>query len=309
MILIVIVHALFSAIFPIGRVATHYSQPIFFTAVRMLIAGIILLGIQYAQSGKLGSDKPVSFNDLKLFGLTALFGVFLTNVLEFWALQFVPATKAAFIYSLSPFFSAIASYFFFSEKFNLKKLIGMAIGLYGFLVMVMHDSPAEISHGGIGFFSLGELALIGSAIVTVFGWMAFRVLIRKGQYQSLEINGITMIWGGVLALIMSFITETWNPIPVNNIMLFSWYLALAILLSNILAYTLYGVLLKRYTVTFLAFTVFIEPLITALYAWVFLGEVVTWRFFPATLLVFCGLYLFYMEELKQGYVIKSTKLR
>ena len=308
-VLVIIMHAALATIFPIGRAVAPYVQPIFFTAVRMFVSGIILLMYQYFTNKKKGL-KPFQCSKKLLFPLfmLAFFSIYLTNVFEFWALQFIPSAKASFIYSISPFCAAILSYFFFTETFTLKKFFGMAIGFMGFILMLLHDAPAEIHMGGIGFISWGELALLIAAISTAYGWIIMRKLIRTTHCTSIEANGISMVLGGFFALIPSFVFETWDPIPFTNGYLFLGYIILAILFSCLIGYTLYGILLKQYTSTFLSFAGFIEPLCAAIYGWIFLGEIVTGYFFLSVGIVFIGLYMFYIEELKQGYIVKSVAI-
>ncbi len=302
--MVFLMHAFLSAIFPIGRAAVKISQPVFFTGVRMFLAGIILLMYQWYQHGRFSGNFKRLLYPLAVFTLT---GIYLTNVPEFWALQWVPAAKASFIYSLSPFAAALFSYFFFHEKMTWKKVIGMAIGLFGFSIMIYFNQPGEIMHYSIGFLNSGEIGLIVAAIATAYGWIVMRKMMKSHLCTPAEAIGFSMLVGGILALMQSSITEQWEPIPVSNLSYFLLYVSLAVIFSSVLGYILYPILLREYTVTFLSFAGFVEPLCAALMAWLFLGEVVTWRFFMASFLVFWGLYIFYQEELKLGYIVKKKR--
>ena len=44
---VVFLYALFATVFPLGRASLAHAQPIFLTGVRMLVAGIALLGYYY----------------------------------------------------------------------------------------------------------------------------------------------------------------------------------------------------------------------------------------------------------------------
>ncbi len=302
MLLIFFMHAMLAAIFPIGRAVLQYATPIFYTAARTFFPGLILLGYHYIRYQRL---KKWSLQAGVLLVMLSLFGIYLTNVPEMWALQFIPSAKAAFIYSLTPFFTALLSYFIFDEKFTIKKCLGMIIGLLGLLLVLVYDSPAEISLGGFWFISWGEMALILASFSTVVGWIAMRKLVRDEGYSIFEANGITMIMGGLLALLHSFAAESpWNPVPVTAGIPFTGYVLLAGLTSSIIGCNLYAYLLKRYTATLISFVGFVEPLFAAFYAWVFLGETVSWQFYAASVTVFVGLYIFYIEELKLGYVVR-----
>ncbi len=302
-IIVLLMHALLAVIFPIGRAVAQIAAPAFFTGVRMMGGGIILLGYHFARHGTLSSRIKQILSAILAFTLT---GIYLTNVLEFWALQYIPAAKAAFIYSLSPFAAAILSYFFFQEKMTLKKLLGMLIGLVGFMIMIIHHAPGENTEYSIGFFSAAEGALVVAAIASAVGWIIMRRKIRKKRCSTIEALSISMILGGAFCFIQSALLESWDPLPItdypNNLAPFIGYTLLAIVCSNLLGYTLYTVMLKKYTTTFLSFAGFIEPICAAIYGWFFLGEIVTGYFVLSSFLVFIGLYVFYMEELRQGYI-------
>jgi drug/metabolite transporter (DMT)-like permease len=122
-------------------------------------------------------------------------------------------------------------------------------------------------------------------------------LVNENGYSPFTANGLSMVTGGVMALVHSSLVESWDPIPVTAIRPFLDCMLLLILISNLICYNLYGYLLRRYSVTFISFAGFITPLFTALFGWFYLGEVVTWPFYVSAAIVFIGLFTFNQEEL------------
>lgn len=300
MLLVFLMHACLATVFPIGRIIVEFAPPVLFTGMRMLLGSLSVFIYHYLVYKKFNPIKH-AIKPIILFGF---FGIYLTNAPEFWALQFVPAAKASFIYSLSPFISAIFSYFYFDEKMTWKKGWGMLIGLIGFSIMLTHDAPGEIVNCRVGFLSLGEMALIVAAIATVVGWMATRHALKKNASTATEIIAFGMLYGGLICILQSFFTENYS-IMEGHYASIGFYLVLATIFSSVLGYTMYVYLLQQYTATFLSFAGFFEPFCAAFFGWVFLGEIVTWWFFVAAFFVFIGLYWFYQEELKQGYIVKT----
>jgi len=195
----------------------------------------------------------------------------------------------------------------FNEKMTVKKVIGMAIGLFGFLLMIIHSSPGEITENSLGIFSLSEIALLIAAASSAIGWIMLRRSIKTQKDVILiEILGFGMLIGSIFCLGQSLMTEPWYPVPIyaypETMGWFTFYLVLALICSNLLAYPLYTMLLRTYTATFMTFSAFLQPLCAAFYGWVFLGETVTVYFFVASAFVFSGLFIFYREDLRQGYV-------
>jgi len=298
---IVLLFFLFSITFPVGRLAMQISEPIFFTGIRMLVAGVLLVTYYYFKH-PLKFKEFFKFKYLHTWIILAIFNIFFTNVLEFWGLKTLTAAKACFIYSFSPFFAAMFSYFFFGERMTPKKVIGLSVGLLGFLPILLTGSSAESKLGGIGFLSWAELALIGAAFSTALGWVIMRHSIRKTAYPGMLSNGISMIIAGIVMLPLSLIFENWNPVPVTNYSKFLFYMIILIITSNIMAYNLYADLLKKYTATFLSLAGLMQPLFAALIGWIVLNEGVGWPFFVSAVAVFIGLSILYKEELAQGYI-------
>ncbi len=306
-ILLIIMHAALATIFPIGRIVTQICAPVFFTGARMALSGCIFLGYYLVRNKRFSPGILGAVGAIITFTIA---GIYLTTVPELWALQYIPSAKASFIFSLSPFAAAILSYFFFNEKMTLKKLLGLIIGLVGFMIMIIHHAPGEVIDDAIGVFSMAEIAMIIAAISTAVGWITMRRHLRTKACSAIEALGISMILGSGLAFITSAFMDSWNPVPIvdyaNNVSTVVLLLGLSVITSNLIGYTLYTLLLKTYTATFISFSGFIQPLFAAFYGWIFLGEFVTWYFFGAALLVFIGLYIFYIEELRQGYISNQT---
>jgi len=293
MALIVLLYALFASSFSIGKILLEYTTPVFLTGIRMFIGGLILLGYQYLSPNHRFRIKK---KHIWFFIQIILFGVYFNYILRFWALKSLPSYKTCFIYNLSPFMSAVYSYFFFSERVTKRKLYGLIIGFMGMIPILLTTSRAEQTLGEVSFISIAELAVIVSVALHAYSWVVMRKLVKDKSYSPVMVNGVTMAIGGFLALITSFFTEGLFPVT-NTISFFSW-LAAVIIISNVICYNLYGNLLRHYTATFLAFAGFLCPLFAALYGWSLLGESITWHFYASSILIFVGLYLFYKEETK-----------
>jgi drug/metabolite transporter (DMT)-like permease len=270
----------------------------------MLLAGVLLLGfllVRNRAAFKLSGKQWLSI------GLLALFSIYLTNALEFWSLQHMSAAKTCFIYSLSPFFAAFLSYLHFGEKLNRRKWLGMIIGFVGILpVLAIQKGGGELL-SGILTLSWPELAMIGASLCTVYGWILLRLVVKDSSVSPFTANGLSMFIGGGFALLHSYFVESWNPIPVAKSALvpFAEGLIIMTLISNIICYNIYGMMLKRFTATFLSFMGVLSPIFASLTSWFFLGEPLSPIIFLSTGIVSLGLWLIYSAELRQGYIVKT----
>lgn len=299
-----LLYALFASVFTIAKTGLAYTSPLFLVGTRMLLAGMILLGYQFfIKKQTLSIGRKAWWRLL----LLAFFNIYLTNIFEFWGLRYLTTFKTCFIYSLSPFLSALFSYFLFSEKLTSKKWMGLMMGFLGFMPILLSQTSTEEQTGHFFLFSWAELTVMMAAICSVYGWIVLRQLVNEHQLSPLMANGVSMLVGGILALGHSFTVEDWNPFPVTNYPIFLECTLLLIVISNLICYNLYGTLLKRYSATFMSFAGFTTPLFTALFGWLLLGEIVTWPFYLSFFIVFLGLLLFDQEELKQSYQLGALE--
>ncbi len=311
--LVLLLYILIAATFTFSKAVLLYAKPIFFIAIRMVFAGVILLLYSYFFSHKQPFLKK---KDRGLFIQIILFHIYFAYVFEVLALVYVTSAKACLLYNLSPFITALFSYFLFKERLTRIQWLGLTIGFAGFLPILMVQEPLEALANH--FISLPELLLIFSTIVTSYGWIIMKKLTNTRGYSPVFVNGVGMLGGGLLALITSLLWEKTPkiygagaesigylnkilPIAISSeiagYIMFGWYTLLLIIIGNVISYNLYGHLLAHYSATFLSFAGFITPLFAALFGWFFLNEQVSWYFFVTIIIVFFGLYLFYKEEL------------
>ncbi len=150
MLYVLLLYALFASVFTIAKTALEHVQPLFLIGTRMFFAGFVLLSYQFLVKKQTLSLGRKTWWRLILL---AIFNIYLTNVCEFWGLRYLTSFKTCFIYSLSPFLSALFSYFLFSEKLTSKKWIGLVIGFLGFLPILLNQTSSEEQTGQLLFFS------------------------------------------------------------------------------------------------------------------------------------------------------------
>lgn len=292
----VLLYLLFPLTFTLAKQGFEYGPQILFVGARMALGGLLLL--LYCYFVRKDSLK-IDSKDYGLFIQAGLIGITLCYVPEFWALKYVSVAKATLIFLLNPFFAYLFSYFLGIEKFAYKKILGLFIGLVGVIPMVLSHTRLEESFGVFAGITFPEFLMFVAVAGYSYGWVVVRKLVGVKNYSSLATNGIRMFLGGIVALIAScFIEGGSTYIPhVTNWKLFGWHILL-ITFVGVTCYCLYGYLLKKYSATMLAFGGFVEPFIASFYAWIILGETVSWIFFASIGIVFVGLYVFYQEELK-----------
>jgi drug/metabolite transporter (DMT)-like permease len=317
MLSIISLYALYASSFTLGKAILGFVQPVFFIGVRMLASGLLLLGYQYFFNR---TQWRFSWKDWFWYLQIMIFQSYFSYVGEFVALSWgVSSGKDSFFFTLlSPFFTALLSYYMATEIMTSKKWLGLCIGLVGFLPLLLAQPMAPDDVGTWWHISFGELLLIGAVLSAAYSWIIMKKLVDAGSYSPIMINGIGMAGGGFMALIHSLCSEkapyftfampandTLGQVLLNyfsnnvaSIILFFLYFGLLIVVTNIIFNNAYGFLLRRYSATFLSLAGVTTPLFTAAWGWLLLGEKIGWSFVLSMVITSVGLFIFYQEELR-----------
>jgi len=303
--IIPLLYGIWSLAFPIGKTLVFYADPIFTVAIRMLLASLILLGWLYIKNP---NSIKISFKEALSTFILSLFSIYFCNIFEYWGLKYLSSAKTCFIYSMSPFFTALLSYIHFKERMTLTKWLGMCVGFLGFLPVLALQEGSEDLLKINTFFSWPSLSVIFASFCGVYGWILLRLMVKDQQMNPVKVNAFSMLFGGALAFITSFVIET-SPLTqmyqLDAPPYFGW-LALIIFISNIVCFNLYGFLLKKFSATLLSFFGLLSPLFTSLNAYLFFNEPFHPIILLSTALVSFGLFIVYRIELQQGYVRSSS---
>lgn len=288
-------HALWGSSLPMSKNLLSYTSPTVLTAVRMIASGALLFAINYVRN-------RTSFAWNKTFWWyngQIVIAIFLKYQLRNWSLSNMPASKMSFTLNIAPFVVALFAYFAFGDRLTRLQWIGLVIGFIGMIPLIITSSAAEQKLGEFLYISWPEIAIFAAVCVDAYIAILSRILIREHNQSIVLSNGIRMLGAGIIALGTIFIMDI--PFEIKDFNQFVGWMALLILVANVICHNYRLYLLKYYSVTFLAFTDFLSPLFTAFYSWLFLKEILTWHYAVSAIVVFIGLYLFYQDELKVIY--------
>lgn len=274
------------------------TLPLFyFTGLRMLIAGLILLTLyslrNHIDLKKIKTDFPALL-------LIALFTTFIQTLLKNYALKYLFSSKAALIGSIDPFVTALLAYFLLGERLSFKKSMGIMLGIAGSVYLCTTTSSLEETFFSISIFSAPELAAFAAIFVGRIGWLKAQALLKLNRYTPIELNSIMMILSGISSLVFSFVIQEAYPsldarITIETLLL----LAYTIIVGNVIAYSLYATFLKTHSANFVSLVGFSVPLFVSLYGWMLLEEPLSEKLLIAALITFCGVLLFYQDEFKK----------
>lgn len=305
MIDILITFSLLASAITVNKILLFSISPELLVTLRMLLAGALLMGLNLFSS--YGKRSYVSYNkflsNLKTIILIALSTTFINSLLKAYALKYMSSSKAAFFGTLDPFATAIFAYFIFNERLTLQKVMGILCACLGSFILLSDRFSLDEHYKAFAFISYPEIAALGAVFISRFGWVLAQKLLKQHTYSPQEINAQTMLLGGMLSLAFmvgtqDFCLDSGNYYKIFN--LWSWpltaMLAYTVLVGNVVAYNLYGHMLKKYSATYISLMGFSVPLFVAVYGKLFLKEPLSINFLSALLITFLGFILFYLEE-------------
>lgn len=298
MFLVILMQALFAITFPFTKLALNYTDAVFLSGARLLLASGLFLAYSYA----IEKNQPSIRRHWWLLLQTSLFYTFLTFVPEALAMETISSLKSNLLWSFYPFVSALLSYYLLKERLTKKKWLGLGIGLIGMIPIFATMDIQEQALGEFLHISMPEFLMIVAVVSTAYSWFLIRKLMESG-FSLARINGITMFIGGALGLGTRLLMHK-GPLYNDGSTLFGYIFAL-IIASNLIGYPLYGYLLKRYSITFLSFSGFICPIFGAVFSNLILNETVHCSYLIAFVLIFTGLTIFSRDELCCGINARS----
>jgi drug/metabolite transporter (DMT)-like permease len=280
-----------------NKIILLYVPPILSVALRMIIAGSILLAFALRRTHNLRWSY-IKHDALALIGAGTL-TTLVPAILKAYALKNMLSSKAAFLGSLDPFVTALYAYVFWKETLNWQKILGIIVGFAGALIMLLASAPAEADLLAWGRLSYPELAALAAMALGRLGWMVVQKLMRSNRYTAAEMSSVSMLFSGTLAIILSLYYEPVKMICLDNAGSLFGALFWTAIVGNVIAYTMYTNFLKHYSSTFISLTGFSVPVFVYFYGWVLLGEPLTWSFIASISVTLIGVLIFYSAEIKK----------
>lgn len=257
--------------------------PLTISAVRFLLAGLILIGwMLWRQEWKWHLIKG---NLASLLGL-GLSGVFFYNYFFATALQYTSAVKAALVIVVNPVFTACAAILFFGETWNWRIGCGVLLSLVGVFFVVTQGNFALLTSQPWG---LGEIYCLGA----VASWVIYTLIAKKLMLKmstTLMTTVSTVMGAIVLALAAAMTENQWgrllNLSSQTSVEMF--YLAV---FPTVVAFILYNWGIQRIGATKTSAYINLMPVNALWIAVLFYGETVTLQHLVGMALTLSGVIL------------------
>ena len=249
---------MWSSAFTSARIIVTNAPPLTVSAIRFLVAGLIVLTIaRYAgQSLRLSQSQ---------WRLTIVFGLCQNALylgLNFVSMQWIEASLAAIIAASLPLWVGLLGWLIWGERVSRLGILGLFFGIAGVAMIMGTRLTQGVDPLGVLLCVIGALAL-ATATLVVRGASAGGNILTVVSYQMLV--GSAALW--VPALLFETWDFTWTPIVVAAFLY-------TIFIPGILATILWFWLVHRIGATRAATFHFLNPFLGVAVAAVFLGEAI-----------------------------------
>ena len=265
----------------VARGGVEYVPPISLAFWRWSTVFFLLILFNY----KIFNKKRILLKEYKELFFLGLMGCGVCGAFPFIAGQTTTIINMGIIYTSSPIFIILLSYFLFKEKMNLFKLIGLFTCLVGVLIIIIKgDYLSLISLK----FTKGDLWMLGASV----GWALYSIFLFNWKSSLNVFERFTAIsFFGALSLLPFYIFEQNFVSSTIFDMKFLFWIFFAAISPGIIAFILYTYTQKYLGATTTGFTLYLFTVYGAFYGILFFGETLELFHLYGTFLVFLGVYL------------------
>jgi drug/metabolite transporter (DMT)-like permease len=257
-----------------------FYKPITLVLFRLVISSVFLFILTLS----LKRLNPIKVPDIKNFILLAFFEPFLYFICESFGVSLIPSSLAAVIVATIPLFSPIGAYYFHNERISIMNFMGIVVSILGVGIVIFHKGFVMIDANPIG------VALMFLAVVSA---LCYSVVIKKmtSKYSIFSIITYQNSFGIIFFVPLFFIFEfdhfktvaiTWTVmIPLLKLGIF----------SSTFAFIFFTFSIKNLGITKANIFTNTIPVVTAILAWIYLGEDLSFTKIVGIAVVIIGLFL------------------
>lgn len=275
--------ALWGSAFPFVKIGYQLfsietvPQRIVFAGVRFTGAGCITLLLALLLGRHVPRLRPARFREVLILGLVQ---TGLQYVCFYIGLAHTPGARGSILDASSAFIGVLFAHFFTGDdKMTRQKAAGCIVGLCGILAM-------NLGGGLDGAFSFeGDgLMIIAAAAFAAGGLLSRRITVKGAEPAA--VSGMQLLLGGLALLGAGLFLGGRLAIP----SLAAGGLLLYLMLLSSGAFTLWALLLQRYSAARVSIFASMIPVFGVLFSGIFLREdILKWQNLAALLLVTLGI--------------------
>lgn len=263
-----------------NKLGVTHMPPLFFTSVRQLVAGFMLLSYLFLIKKEPWPEKSFIYLQIILGFLLISCG----NGLGIFGLQYIDSGISAIIATFSPILMAFLISVSSSEHHISKwTWTGLSLGSLGIIIICLQKlgtHPGATTIAGI-LFSL--LSIIAWSVGSVYSKL------RPHKHSPFLSAGFQMLFGGIPVFVISMIIEKPLGFKVESDHLLIW--AYTIIFGSLIAYSCFIYCLKHLPVTLVSIHNYINPILAIFLGVLILDESITIWIALGALVTLTGVYI------------------
>ena len=256
-----------------------YVQPFGFILLRVLGATLLFWSV-----GIFLKKEKIEVKDYPRLFLAAVFGIALNQLSFFKGLSMTTPINASVIMVCSPIIVLIFSSFLLNEKATKKKLLGIFIGLFGAVILIVFGKDTSLATNA----SLGNLFVF----VNASSYALYLILIKNltKKYHAITLAKWLYLLGLVMVIPFGFSelsVVNWTSMPMPII----YRVGFIIIFTSFMTYMFNLFAIKELKPTTLSIFIYLQPVIASSYALLVGSDSLNFIKIASTLLIFIGVYL------------------
>ena len=266
----------------VARGATEFVPPISLAFWRWLLCFFILLPFTF---NYLHKNIHVYKQELfKLFVLGFL-ACGICGAFPFIAGKTTTIVNMGIIYSSSPIFIILISYFFFREKMSLSRFMGILISSLGVVLIII---KADINLLINLKFTSGDLWMLGASM----GWAMYTIYLFYWKSALPLLERFTLIsMFGAISLLPFFLFENLFFFETKYDLHFLAWVSFAAISPSIIAFLLFNYVKNKLGASITGSVLYLYTVYGALYGFLFFNEKLEFYHLIGSAMVFVGIYL------------------
>ena len=246
---------------------------------QQVLAAVLLAGVCLIR----GFSLPLGLAQLRVYGIIALIGTVVPNTLSYQAAVHLPSGIMSLLLSVIPMFSFAIALMLGNDRFALRRLMGLILGLMGVLIIVTPavdlGQPIPVFWAGIYLVTALFYAFEGNYLAKwgTAGLNAFQVMLGASFVGLLVITPLMLSSG-------HYIAPVW-PLPAPQ---------LAQIMASVLHVSVYVTYVWLSVRAGAVFTAQVSYMVTGfglLWAYLILAEDYAATLWLALAVIFAGMYL------------------
>jgi drug/metabolite transporter (DMT)-like permease len=253
-------NVLWSLNFAVTKYAVGRWQPLAFSGLRFLAAGVALSGLIWLREGGLGVRRA----DTGRLVAAAATGISLNQLTFMYAIKLTAAANVALILASSPAFAALFALALGHERVHVRHWAGLAVSLAGVVLVI--EGGAGVHGGG----SLaGDLLAVGAAVT----WAAYSVMLRPlfARYSAGRVSALVIVVGAALIAPLTLpdaARQDYSSLGALHVAAWGYATVFPLLVTNLL----YFRSLRRVGAARATLFMYLQPFLAAVFAALLLEE-------------------------------------